>query len=111
MKTHRNGHALRNLTNRVMAVIDDEQDTQAAVETLERAGFADRELATFEGQEGVRQVDADGVHSAGVKQVLRGLQRWTTEGRDLRRYQAEIISGHHVVDVRAHGRGQREAVV
>ena len=44
--------ALRNLTNRVMAVIDDEQNMQAAVETLERAGIADRELATFEGEEG-----------------------------------------------------------
>lgn len=44
--------ALRNLTNRVMAVIDDEQNMQAAVETLERAGIAGRELATFEGKEG-----------------------------------------------------------
>lgn len=36
----------RNLTNRVVALIDDERNTQAAVETLERAGVADRELAT-----------------------------------------------------------------
>ena len=111
MKTNHNGHILRNLTNRVMAVIDDERNTQAAVETLERAGIADRELATFEGEEGVRQVDAEGVHSGGVKHVLRGLQRWTVEGDHLRRYQAEIASGHHVVDVCVHGRRQREAVV
>ena len=111
MKTNHNGHALRNLTNRVMAVIDDERLTQAAVETLERAGIPDRELATFEGEEGVRQVDAEGVYSDGVKQVLRGLQRWTVEGHHLRRYQAEIARGHHVVDVCVHGRGQREAVV
>jgi hypothetical protein len=32
MKTNHNGHVLRNLTNRVMAVIDDERNTQAAVE-------------------------------------------------------------------------------
>ena len=47
MKKNDNGHALRNLTNRVMAVIDDQQNTEAAVETLERAGIADRELATL----------------------------------------------------------------
>ena len=111
MKTNHNGHALRNLTNRVMAVIDDDRQTQAAVETLERAGIEDRELATFEGEGGARQVDAEGVHSSGVKQVLRGLQRWTAEGNHLRRYQAEIASGHHVVDVCVHGRRQREAVV
>lgn len=111
MKTNHNGHALRNLTNRVMAVIDDEQNTQAAVETLERAGIADRELTTFEGEEGVRQVDAEGVHSGGVTHVLRGLQRWTVEGHHLRRYEDEIASGHHVVDVRVHGRGQRDTVV
>ena len=111
MKTNHNGHALRNLTNRVMAVIDDERKTQAAVETLERAGIADRELATFQGEEGVRQVDAEGVHSGGVKHVLRGLQRVTVEGHHLRRYEAEIANGHHVVDVRIHGRRQRDAVV
>lgn len=111
MKTNHNGHTLRNLTNRVMAVIDDERKTHAAVETLERAGVADREVATFEGEEGVREVDAEGVHSGGVKHVLRSLQRVTVEGRHLRRYQAEIANGHHVVDVRVHGRGQRETVV
>ena len=91
MKTNHNGHALRNLTNRVMAVIDDPRQTQAAVETLERAGVADRDLATFSGEEGVRQIDAEGVHSGGVKHVLRGLQRFTLEGASLRQYQAELV--------------------
>ena len=36
MKTDHNGHALRNLTHRVMAVIDDKRNTRAAVETLDR---------------------------------------------------------------------------
>ena len=50
MKTYQNGHTLRNLTNRVMAVINDARNTQAAVEMLERSGIADRELATFAGE-------------------------------------------------------------
>ena len=111
MNTNHNGRALRNLTNRVMAVIDDEDDTQAAVETLERAGIEDRALATFEGEEGMRQVDAEGVHSGRITHILRGLQRWTVEGDHLRRYQTEIARGHHVVDVRVYGRRQREAVI
>ena len=35
MKTNHIGHALRNLTNRVMAVLDDGRKRQAAVEALE----------------------------------------------------------------------------
>ena len=111
MKTNHNGHALRNLTNRVMAVIDDPRNTLAAVETLAQAGIAGQELATFEGEEGMRQIDADGVHSGGITHVLRSLQRWTAEGDHLRRYQSEIASGHRVVDVYVHGRGQRDTVV
>jgi hypothetical protein len=44
MKTNQNGHTLRNLTNRVIAVIDDARQTQAAIATLERAGIGVREL-------------------------------------------------------------------
>ena len=66
MTTNHNGHALRNLRNRVIPVIDDGDEARAAVETLECAGLADRDLATFEGEEGLRQVDAEGVHGGGV---------------------------------------------
>jgi hypothetical protein len=43
MKTKHNEHALRNLTNRVIAVIDDPRQTQAALATLERAGIGDQD--------------------------------------------------------------------
>lgn len=111
MKTNHNEHALRNLTNRVMAVIDDEGSAQGAVETLERAGVEERELATLSGIEGARQIDADGAHSRGVKHFLRALQGLTVEGNHLRQYQVEITNGHHVLDVCVHGRRQRDAVV
>jgi hypothetical protein len=111
MKTNHNGHTLRNLTNRVLAVIDDAQHADAAVDTLERAGIAEQELATLTGVEGAREIDAAGVHSGPMTHVLRALQSVTVEGHHLRRYEAELASGHHVVDVRAHGREEREAVV
>ena len=110
MNTNQNGHTLRNLTNRVIAVIDDPRRTQAAVETLERAGVADRDLATFSGEEGARQIDAEGVYSGGVKHVLRGLQRFMLEGAHLRKYEAELGQGHQVVDVHIHGRRNLHAV-
>ena len=110
MNTNQNGQTLRNLTNRVIAVIDDPRRTQSAIETLERAGIADRDLATFSGEDGARQIDADGVHSGGVKHVLRGLQRWTLEGAHLRKYEAELGQGHQVVDVRIYGRHNQHAV-
>ena len=110
MNTNQNGHTLRHLTNRVIAVIDDPRQTQAAVETLERAGVADRDLATFSGENGARQIDAEGVYSGGVTHILRGLQRFTLEGAHLRKYQAELGQGHQVVDVHIHGHRNLHAV-
>ena len=110
MQTNQNGHTLRNLTNRVIAVIDDPRHAQAAVETLEHAGIADRDVATFSGEEGARQIDAEGVHSGGVTHVLRGLQRWTVEGAHLRKYETELSQGHQVVAVHIHGRQNQGTV-
>lgn len=111
MKTNRNRHTLRNLTNRVMAVIDDAERARAAVETLERAGVPERGLAALSGADGAREIDADGVRSGGVTHLLRVLQRLTVEGDHLRQYEAEIARGHLVVDVAVHGRQSRDRVV
>ena len=110
MKTNQNGHPLRNLTNRVIAVIDDPRQTQAAIATLERAGIGVRDLAAFSGEQGARHVDAEGVYSGGVTHMLRLLQRWTVEGAHLRKYEAEVARGHQVVDVHVHGRRNQDAV-
>ena len=111
MKTNHNGHTLRNLTNRVMAVIDDAESAQAAVETLERAGVPERELAALSGAEGAREIDSEGTHSGGVKHALRALQSLTVEGHHLRRYEAELARGHLVVNVAVHGRQKRDRVI
>ena len=110
MKTNQNGHTLRNLTNRVIAVIDDPQQTRAAIGTLERAGIDGRDLAAFSGEEGAREVAAEGAYSGGVAHIRRGLQRWTVEGAHLRKYQAELTQGHQVVDVHVHGHRSQDAV-
>src|SRR5512138_3538043 len=110
MKTNQNRHTLRNLTNRVIAVIDDPRQARAAIATLERAGIGEGDLNAFSGEEGARQIDAEGVHSGGVTHVLRGLQRWTVEGSHLRKYEAELAQGHQVVDVHIHGRRNQGAV-
>lgn len=111
MTTNPNGHMIWNLTNRVMAVIDDAGKAQAAVDTLERAGVAEHELAALSGAEGIREIDADGIRGGSLKRVLRALQRVTTEGDHLRHYEAELAQGHLVVDVTVHGRQKRETVV
>ena len=111
MTTNPNGHTVWNLTNRVMAVIDDAGKAQAAVDTLERAGVQEYELAALSGAQGIREIDADGVCGGGVKHALRALQRLTTEGDHLRHYEAELVRGHLVVDVAAHGRRKRDTVV
>jgi hypothetical protein len=75
------------------------------------AGIAEVDLATFSGDEGARQIDAEGVHSVGVTHVLRGLQRWTVEGAHLRKYEAELSRGHQVVDIHIDGCRNQDAVV
>jgi len=111
MNTNHNGHTLRNLTNRVMAVIDDAEHARAAVDTLERAGVPERELAALSGADGAREIDAEGIYGGGVKHALRALQRLTVEGEHLRHYEAELAQGHLVVDVAVQGRRKRDTVV
>jgi hypothetical protein len=91
-------------------VIDDPRQTQAAIARLARAGIGDGDLAAFSGEEGARQIDADGIYSGRVTHMLRGLQRLTVEGAHLRKYEAELAQGHQVVDVHVHGRRNQDAV-
>ena len=111
MTTNANGHTVWNLTNRVMAVMDDAAKAQAAVELLEHSGIPEHELATLSGADGVHEIDADGTHGGGVKQALRAMQSLTTEGGHLRHYEAELAHGHLVVDVTVHGRQTRDTAV
>ncbi len=76
-----------------------------------RAGVPEQALTALSGVDGVREIDADGVHGGPVKQTLRAVQYWTTEGDHLRHYEAELVQGHLVVDVMAHGREKRDVVV
>ncbi len=111
MNTTQHGHDLRSLTNRVIAVIDDAGNAHDAVETLGRVGIPEREMADLSGPEGVHQVDAEGAHSGGLIHALRALQHLSVEGDHLRRYEAELASGHHVVDVHVHVGGDWDSIV
>ena len=116
MTTNPNGHTLWNLTNRVMAVIDDAGKAQAAVETLERAGVREHDLAALSGTDGVREIEAPEVIlcAGSLKSphlLPKTLQGFTTEGDHLRHYEEELVRGHLVVDVTVHGRQKRDTVV
>jgi hypothetical protein len=111
MKTNYHEHHLRHLTSRVIAVIDYDRNVRSAVETLAGAGVAHGDLATYAGEDGIRQVDAQGVYSGGLKHIVRGLQRWTVEGDHLRQYEGELARGHRVLEIHANGRRRRDAIV
>lgn len=110
MNTTHDGHELRSLTNRIVAVIDDAENAHAAVETLERVGIPEQELADLSGPEAVHQIDAEGAHSGGLTHALRALQRLSVEGDHLRRYESELATGHHVVDVHVHVGGDWDVI-
>lgn len=111
MNTTQHGHDLRSLTNRIIAVIDDAENAHAAVETLERVGIPESELADLSGPEALHQVDAEGAHSGGLTHALRAMQSLLIEGNHLRRYESELASGHHVVDVHVHVGGDWASIV
>lgn len=111
MKTNQHGHALRNLTNRVMAVVDDSEQARAAVDTLEGAGVSESDVSTLVGAEGVQRIDVDGTRSGRLTRALRALQRLTVEGDHLRQYEAELDRGHSVIDVSVHAGWNRDTVV
>ncbi len=110
MNTTHEGHELRSLTNRIIAVIDDAGNAHAAVETLERVGIPERELADLSGPDALLAVDAEGARSGGLIHALRALQRLSLEGDHLRRYESELASGHHVVDVHVHVGGDWDGI-
>ena len=78
-------------TNRVMAVIDDAEHAQAAVEALERAGVPEREFAALSGAEGEAAL-ARG-HLV-VDVAVHGRQKRDRVVQILRRHGAHFINAY-----------------
>jgi hypothetical protein len=96
-------HTLSDLTDHLLAVIDDPTLLTAAVNALLRAGSAAGDVVVLSGHRGLDVVDANGDHSGRLKRVLRTLQHLNRiEARHLQDYEAALRAGGHVIGIRLH---------
>jgi len=90
---------VRNLINRVLAVVDDSQDATEVVADLAAAGIDRDHILALGGRSGLYWIDADGAHGNWLTRLVRSVQTWTVEGAHLRRYQSELTGGHYLIDI------------
>ena len=103
---------MRNINNRVLAVIDDVTGVRDVVQELARAGVASTAIATVSGgDEQVPRLVADAEYTGRLTCLVRGRPAFSLEGNQLERYAAEVEHGHHVVDVPVQSRRRRDRVV
>lgn len=81
---------LLNLTNRVLAVVDDSISAEEVLNELAAAGVHPAHLTALSGDRGLHWIDAEGAHGGRLARIVRGFQRWNVEGEHLRRYDAEL---------------------
>lgn len=90
---------LVHMTNRILAVVDDAESAREVLDAMVAIGLADEQLAALSGDAGATWIDADGLHGGRLARLVRGLQRWSTEGDHLRHYAAELAKGRYVIDI------------
>jgi hypothetical protein len=96
---------------RVVAILDDDADVQAAVDGLKQAGLDVTKVNVLSGQEGARLLDPTGTKHGPVARFMRLLQRGVFEGDALQVHERALNDGHHVVYVPVRNDEQQAQVV
>lgn len=85
-------------TNRIVAVIDDEDAAAAAVGELRASlGIEEKEITALRGPEGAAGIDPTGEHHGLVARIVRLVQFTTMDGDHAQRYADEASAGHTVL--------------
>lgn len=97
-------------TNRVVGIIDDEADTQAALRDLKAAGFTDDQIRVLTGGEGAHRINVKGDEHGLLAQIVRSTQKLLGdyEIKHARRHEQELLAGHFGVGIMAHGPEDRD---
>ena len=90
---------LRYPARKVIGVVDTPDALDRVLQALARAGFTRDQIRVFSGDEGIRSIDADGVHHGLLARVIRVIQALGDEREHMARYERELRAGHFVVVV------------
>jgi hypothetical protein len=95
---------------RIVAVIDDDAQLDAAIRELGRAGVDRAGVNVLSGPGGARLLDRSGKSHGLRARLLRLVQRGAYESDALRAHEQALNAGHHVVYVPVRGQGDRAKV-
>jgi hypothetical protein len=96
---------------RVTAILDDAEDTRAALEALEQDGVDLSKVNLLTGREGARRLDRTGRVHGWAARLLRLLQRGAYEGEALEAHERALENGHNVIFVPARGNDASDRIV
>lgn len=100
-------------TNKVIGIIDDPNDCQAALHDLRAAGFTAVEIEILTGEEGAHRIDVTGEEHGTLARLVRSIQRLglgDLEPNHIRRYEQAMLAGHFAIGVTAKQEEAREKV-
>ena len=99
-------------TNKVVGIIDDVGDAQAALRGLKTAGFAAAQIRVLTGEEGAHRIDVKGDEHGRLAQIVRSTQKLLgdDEIQDAARYEQELFAGHFGIGVVVHDEEDRDKV-
>jgi hypothetical protein len=88
-------------TNKVVGVIDDVKDAQAAVRDLQEAGFSAGKIRVLTGKKGARRINARGDKHGLFARMLRATQKilGDYEIPHATRHEKEMLAGHFGIGV------------
>jgi len=100
-------------THKVVGIIDDAQDAQAAVDDLQRAGFTGKQIRVLTGTKGAHRIDARGDQHGLMAHLLRSTQKvlGDYEIPHATRHEEEMLAGHFGIGVTVRHKDDRERAV
>jgi hypothetical protein len=96
--------------HRVVAIVDNQQQVDTAIKTLEQAGIDAGTVHVLSGPDGARLLDRSGERHGLRARLLRLGQGGAFEADALRQHEKALDDGRHVVYVPARGDGTRRKV-
>jgi hypothetical protein len=95
--------------NNLVAVFEDVESLNATVNELQGNGFAEDEIRSFVGEEGIAKLDFDGSRHGPLAELLRYLQHIGPDRTYLERYKKYMQDGDSLLMVNAPKQDRREA--
>ena len=89
--------------NKVVGIIDDMGDCQAALRDLQAAGFTGHQVQVLTGEKGAHRIDVKGDEHGPLAHIVRSTQKLLGdyEIEDATRYEQELLAGHFGIGVTA----------